>query len=531
MKSTRDEFLAHEQARTLAAEALDGPLTSPEAAWLESHLAACEDCRGVAEEYLAIHLELAGLAMPEPPRDLWARTRAALDAVDSSAHRPNARPRTFQSRSSLIGSSVAVAVVVLVAGASLLGQTPISRPVPGTGGLGPTTPSSSGLTPADNSTSPLAVVNGTSYWISGENGVYQIKGGVSGCDPGDSSCTVSDGGGQTLGTIASDATVSAALAPNASLAAVWTTDKVAILPLTDAGATVSLDLLTPQPTIAATTAPTPSPTPVPTPSATAAATPTPTPVATPIATPTARSGASQSPSQPLSSPAAVTPVPSPTATPTLTPVPATPTPTVKPTPAPSSNGALAILSGFEIVGPDPEFSPDGKIVAFSARPSDHSTGPDVFIWHAGDRQAYPITSGHSDLFSGWYGTRIMISQISTSGPSEGTASPPPSSVVSTAYVFDPATGQESRIVRPMLMPVIDPSGQFVVYWSGTVEFDPTTGLWQPGAGDLYLDKWSNLVLEPVGPSQETASPGPIKTDAPGSTSSPSPRRIAEPCDD
>lgn len=137
MKRSGDGSIAHEQARTLAAEALDGRLAADEAAWLELHLASCEDCRSVAEEYLAIHLELSSLAMPEPPRDLWARTRAALDAVDSSTRRPNARPRTFQSRSTLIGSSVAVAIVVIVAGASLLGQTPITRPIPATGGPGP----------------------------------------------------------------------------------------------------------------------------------------------------------------------------------------------------------------------------------------------------------------------------------------------------------------------------------------------------------------------------------------------------------
>ena len=512
MTPTRDEIIAHEQARMLAAEAVDGPLAPEEASWLDEHLAACGDCRAIAEEYRAIHFELSGLAMPEPPRDLWARTRAAFDAMDASSGGSRARQKTHASRTSLLGSSIAVAVVVLVAGASLLGQTPISRPVPGTGGPGTSANgSAAGPTPGPNSNSPLAVVNGTTYWISGQDGVYQIKGGTSACNPGDASCTVKDGGGQTLGTIASDSTVSAALAPNASVAAVWTTDKVVILPLNDAGPTVSLDLLTPQPTLAAT----------PTPSATPTATPT------PVATSTV--AASQEPSGPPATAAIVTPQPSATPTPIPTPV-ATPVPTPSPTATPtakptaaSTSGATAILAGFEIVGPDPEFSPDGRIVAFSARPSDHSAGPDVFIWQTGDRQAHAITAGHSDLFSGWFGTRILISEISAPASSGGAAaSPAAGSVTSTSYVFDPASGQELRITRPMLMPVVDPSGRYVVYWSGTVEFDQSSDLWQPGGGDLFFDKWSNLQLVPVGVPAETATPSPVTTSSPEPSPSASP---------
>ncbi len=512
MKPSRTEEMAHEQARILAAEVVDGPLLPDEAAWLEEHLAGCAECSQVADEYQAIHMELSSLAMPEPPRDLWARTRAALDAADAAPGRTARSPRSLSSRGSLVGSTVAVAVVLVVAGASLLAQTPISRPAPSSGGLGPVangspTPS----TPGNGSTSPLAVVNGTSYWISGENGVYQIMGGSSHCDPSDTSCTVQSAGGQTLGTIASDSTVSAAIAPNATVAAVWTSDKVAILPLNNAEPTLTLDLLTPQPTIAATATPTPRATPVPTPE--------------PSATP--RSLPSESAASASASLAVVSPLPSlvasasPVATPTPTPVPATPAPTPKPTPAAAGNGALAILSGFEIVGRDPEFSPDGHFVAFAARPSDHSAGPDIFVWQQGDRQAHAVTASHSDLFSGWFGSRILISEISSAG---GASSASPSTVQALSFVFDPATGRSLRITRPMLMPVVDPTGQYVVYWSGTVEFDQSTDLWQPGGGDLYFDKWSNLQLVPSGSAVDMATPTPAEpsmpaTPTPGSSES------------
>jgi anti-sigma factor RsiW len=69
----------HDRARMLAAESVDGSLAPGDAEWLDAHLGACPDCAAVAEEYRAIHLELGSLATPEPPRDLWARTSAALD--------------------------------------------------------------------------------------------------------------------------------------------------------------------------------------------------------------------------------------------------------------------------------------------------------------------------------------------------------------------------------------------------------------------------------------------------------------------
>jgi hypothetical protein len=519
MSTSREEALAHEQARLLAAEAVDAELTPEEAEWLEAHLAACDACLAVADQYAAVHAELASLAMPEPPRDLWARTQAALDAVDSSARRSSARRPSAGSRS-LVGSSIAVGAVVLLAGAALLSQTPIVQRFSGETSLPPIANGSPTAAPENGAQAPLAVMNGTTYWISGSDGVYQIKGDSSSCDPADTTCTVNGGQGQTLGTIASDSAVSAALAPDASVAAVWTDDKIAILPLDDSTGTVPLDLLTPQPTAAATATPTPPPTPVPTPVPPATPVVTATPVATETIAPT-EPGVSPSSSGPAPATASgatatvsaapasmeITPVPvTPTPVPaTPTPVPATPAPTATATPG-SNGGAVAILSGYEVVGRDPKFSADGKTVAFSARPSDHSAGPDVFVWHAGDLQAHPITSAHSDYFSGWFGSGVLVSEISAGTSTLGAASPAPEAVASVSYLFDPETDLGLRITRPMFMPVADPTGRFVVYWSGSVEFDPTTGLWQPGAGDLYFDKWSDLEL--VDPNAVTVPSSP-----------------------
>jgi hypothetical protein len=494
---------AHERARMLAAESIDTQLASADSEWLESHLDVCPDCAATAAEYQAIHLELRGLAAPQPPRDLWARTAAALDGIDGSAakRRGERAPVSRPSRRPLLSTAIAVGVVVVVAVASVLVQSPIVNPGPGSvdGSNIAVAPNSFGQ-PSKGPQPPLAEVNGTTYWLASDAGVYEIKGGTTQCVATDGSCTVSEGTGQTLGSIASDSTVSAVIAPNGGQAAVWSADKIAILPLSATPQTVLLDTLTPRPTIAATPTATATPT-----EALATQSPTMAPDAS------ATEGAS---------------LPAPTATPTATPA-ATPGPT-----AAGPTEPTAILSGYQIVGRDPEFSPDGKLVAFSAIPVDDSAGPDVFIWRFGDQQAEPVTSLHADLFAGWFGGQILISEISDDRASAGASASPSDSAdiggstsfVSTSYVFDPDSRVRLKIDRPMLFPAVDPTGQYLVYWSGPVEFDPTSGFRQPGEGDLYFDSWSNLtfsteLLAPVvSPTASAmAFPMPLPTPTPSPT--------------
>ena len=494
----------HERARMLAAEAVDGQLAPADAEWLTAHFETCADCAAVAGEYDAIHTELRSLATPQPPRDLWARTAAALDAVDAkAAGRSRGLGRGRTGDRPLVMTAVAVGCVVVVAAASLLAQSPVVAPAPAatrSDVIALATPSA--VRSFGSPEAPLAVVNGTSYWIAADAGVYQIKGGTAECAASDGSCTVASSGVKTLGSIASDQSVSAAIAPDASRAAVWTPDKVVILPLANKPATVSIDLLTPQPTLI----PTPTPTPI-TPAATAS------PVPSPSASAASPAAASASPTPSASTGPNQTPTPAPTATaapPTSTPTPRTST-TAPQTPAPSAaaaTGPIAILSGYEVVGRDPEFSPDGSLVAFAARPVDHSTGPDVFVWRSGQSQATPITFRHSGLFAGWFGGRILISEVSVPGAASGAAR-------STSYVFDPSTGSALQIGRPMLLPAVDPTGKYLVYWAGTVALDPATGLWGPAGGDLYFETWSDLTLTPV-------SLGPVVNPSPSPSLSPSP---------
>ena len=144
-------------------------------------------------------------------------------------------------------------------------------------------------------------------------------------------------------------------------------------------------------------------------------------------------------------------------------------------------------------------------MAFSARPSDLSTGSDVYVWRAGWASAAAVTTSHADLFAGWFGSRILISEFSSV---TGTAE-------ALSFVYDPSTGSTFRIDRPMLLPVVDPTGRYLVYWSGAVQFDPSTGLWGAGSGDLYFDSWADVELTLVNPTPEpTATPTPAPTDTP-----------------
>ena len=117
----------HERARTRAAQWLDWPLDPAEAAWLEGHLGACRSCRRRANEYLENRDRLRTLrdVAPPPPRDLWARTAAAIE-VESQ------RRRRAPMRGLPLGALSGVVVIVVVLGATLLSNTPTPTIAPPT---------------------------------------------------------------------------------------------------------------------------------------------------------------------------------------------------------------------------------------------------------------------------------------------------------------------------------------------------------------------------------------------------------------
>ena len=118
---------------------MDEPLDAADAAWLDAHLASCDSCAAAAADYDTDRLLFAALraAPPEPPRDLWARTAAAIDA-EPGQHRPVARRgrRVLGMSAATLAPIAGLAVVAILVGSTLLNGSrgrpapPAARPRP-----------------------------------------------------------------------------------------------------------------------------------------------------------------------------------------------------------------------------------------------------------------------------------------------------------------------------------------------------------------------------------------------------------------
>ena len=116
---------AHERARYRAAERVDGMIDPAEEIWLEEHLAGCSECRAIADDYAAAHQQLRSFRgqLPDPPRDLWARTAAAIEQ-EASRSMGQGRATARRSFSMPMGAISGLLVVAVVLGAAFL-----SRPI------------------------------------------------------------------------------------------------------------------------------------------------------------------------------------------------------------------------------------------------------------------------------------------------------------------------------------------------------------------------------------------------------------------
>ena len=108
----------HDRARAHLAERLDGPLGLTEATWLDEHLAGCPECAAIANTYEDDRLALRALRddPPEPPRDLWARTAAAIEMSGGSRRTPEGSVR----RSLPVGALSGLAVVAIMVGVGMI---------------------------------------------------------------------------------------------------------------------------------------------------------------------------------------------------------------------------------------------------------------------------------------------------------------------------------------------------------------------------------------------------------------------------
>jgi hypothetical protein len=449
---------AHERARARTAERLDGPLGLTESTWLDEHLAACRSCAGLAAAYEADRQALRALRddRPEPPRDLWARTAAAIEVLSNESgvpeqeHQPAPRRRWFGGLP--LSAMSAVAVVVVVVGATLLSNG-IGRLGDATSGAGVAAPSSAGTNgPPEISSggaepTPFPVGADDVAWIdTGPGGYAYSRVHVDEVCPaeGASGCPALRDQGETV--------VGFENAPRTIIGSPTSKQAVAISKLAATGdEVVVVDL--PEP---ATAAP-------PSPTSTASVEPS---AAAPSAPATQAPGETGTP----------TDEPSPTVT-------VETSPSLEPltSPEPTTAARIAIASGIEVVGESAAFSSSGSWFAFTARPGQGSGGPDVFVWRVGDQEARRLTNDGVSYFASWSGDRVVVSR-----PGDASArSSEPSSVL-----IDPETGSE-QVAGDLWRPMVDPSGRFAIAWEGKVARDDERSSWGPANGRLVLRSWSD----------------------------------------
>ncbi len=499
-----DAETGHDRARMLMSEGLLVTLAPDDATWLARHLDGCAECGRDWKAFRADHrlLRAAREQPPEPPRDLWARTSAALDREAQRRGRPAGAPAAGRQparsawRALPLGAIAGALVVAVLVGSRMFdGQVlPPASAAPGTNvANGPTAgPTALALPNAD----PVAIFRetGLGAWELVYEDVKEV------CLPSDRNCVPRQGGkGQSID-----------LGDRPSHVALGD-DQLAIASEGDDGSGGEVLVV---------------------------------PVRGPDSTPTP---ATEPPTQPPSTDAS--PAPSPAATPP---------------------GSIAIASGVHVIG-DVAYSEDGRWLAFSAT-ADDATGPDLYIWSVGDAKATVVTNDHQTYFASWHDGRILASRVELAGAAAGPGasgepgaseqpaetgkpgrgnegggnqggnqggkpratetpaapSPEPTAPGSPAgspgpeieghpmsFLLDPETLDRTDLAQAdVWLPVLDPSGRSVVYWSGTLR--STDGdTWTLGTGELVLDRWS------TGDGTDTPTAGPT-SGAADATNGPAP---------
>ncbi len=452
----------HERARIRAAERLAGPLDPAESTWLDDHLADCPACAAIAASYEQDRLTLRALrtANPQPPRDLWARTAAAIEAESIASGRTQRHAGAAPRRRLPLGALSGIAVIVLVIGVSALsgGLLGISGPVEH-GTLGGEDASGSpdliaAQPPSAPPPSPFAVSAGDVAYVRGgsQGSFYRSAtirevcpaGGAAECAPMEEPTPKKLALQSAPRTIISSPTKGRAVAVGRDTAG---GDQIVVVDL-------------PADSAAAATS---------SPSSAVAATPSPSVDASAPASggPSPSVDTSGEPNTSTSPTVMVSPSTTPPASP-----PVSPTPTIA--------AGLAIASGLTVVGDSAAFSPDGGWFAFTARPM-RGGGPDVYVWRVGDSSARPLTRDGATVFASWAGDRVVASRPAASVV-DGQAT-------ATSVMLEPSSGSVTAQVGPGWRPIVDPARRRAVVWVGSIAPDGDATGWVPSAGRLELRSW------------------------------------------
>jgi hypothetical protein len=453
-----DDETSHDRARALTSAEMLEPLGGEDAGWLARHLEACAECRQDCEAFLADRALLRGLRarMPEPPRDLWARTSAAIERESRSRRRPaGARPPR---RRMPFGAAAGALIVVVVLGASFL--PPVTPPTdhPGDSSVAQVTTG-----PLET---PFDVIPGAGRlaWLRpAANGSWELVTAQvdAVCPRARPSCVplTEDDPGRSV-----------SLAGTPTGVTISPTEDQLVVEARGAGTAADRIYI----------------------------------VQVPPATPAVSPPPTEAPTSGTETMPPITPEPG------------------SPGPSPTAANFVEIASGVIVVG-EAAYSADGKWLAFSARPSDGSTGPDLYIWTVGQPTATAVTSDHRTYFSAWLGGRILASRVElatepgvdgagSSAEPTADASAQPSGKVEAhpaSFLLDPATLDRTDIEQPDLwLPVVDATGRYAAYWSGTLEGTADGLDWDLGTGQVVLSGWSSgedVEASPAPPA-ETASP-------------------------
>jgi hypothetical protein len=437
----------HEPFRGLISARLDGQLAKAERVALSAHLARCADCRQVAHDFAEQRQLLRSLPSRLAPRNLWARTSAALDGellrdarhggVQPSFRREGrlaalTRPASVPSLLLVSATSLALATTLLIT------QLQPSLRLPDIGAP-QATPASVGVA--------LAFVG------SDPGGLTLYRTHVDeGCASGD--CPGQDAVEARVTFPASFEPSTLALDPQGNRLAIMGSDSqrenvfaVMDVPPLDGG----VDDVPNRP----------------------------------------RPPVPQSSSSPLDS--------SPTPPASLIVASLLPSATGSAAPAsPTELFASTILDNVYGVGAAPAWSADGQQLAFSAMPSDGSFGPDIYVWNVGDKRARPITNDHRSYFASWSGSAIVVSRVGHADADLATDRP-----VLTTVAINLATHQQRTVGGPALwLPQVDPTGSLAVGWYGQLAWQGRQVV--PLYGALYVIDWA--ALNPFGAAAPATTP-------------------------
>ena len=449
-----------------------GDLRNEESAWLDEHLAGCAACTSVAAQYAADRDALRALRddAPAAPRDLWARTAAA---IEHESGRQGPRETAGRSSRAPLGALSGIAVVAVVIGVSTLSggffpqnqsgdvsEKPSDR-TSTTGGDGE---------PGSAQATPFSVAAGRVQWVdTSANGSMAYNNASV-----DEVCPTEDTSGCPTLRGANQQDIALTSKPRTIIESPIDGQAVAIANDGAGGGDqiVIFDL------------PEASPPPDPTPTTSSA----PTASDAVLASATASMAPASMSASPSAATASLTPTPSPTdidtaATPPASPTPPTPSPSPILSPTPSIAATIAIASGIELVGESAAFSVDGSWFAFTARPDDGSRGPDVYVWRVGDASAHPITTDGVTVFASWDGNQIVASRPSAPTTTEAAASP-------ATVRIDPVSGAESP-AGDVWRPVVDPTRSRAIGWSGSLRPSADGSTWNPDVGTLELRDWTD----------------------------------------